>query len=211
MNLTNSSSHSVKKPSWYSKLFGPFGGCKSSSLKLYHLIMCLFLVCGPSTVFGIIPAICLNPIQSHVFGPFSHVSKEVVKTFPSFADFNSPASIAVKRLVIRVVTSTIHTTPRSISPVFNSSFAVTMKSNFLGMSTTTRYLWMSLLRHTVIINVFNNTTFTLASPHRPTTSSIFTSFKDEKPTVLFSNSINNHNNIITNNVTIVKGRRSNCG
>lgn len=74
----------------------------------------LFLVRCPAAIFRTIVAVVVIPLKSQFVRLFSHISEEVAKVFPPFANGYSPASVTVPMVVFGVGASSEHVSPNAI-------------------------------------------------------------------------------------------------
>lgn len=101
------------------KMFSPLSKRFCLPVKLYHSIaacvVCLLFTSGPLAIGKLIVSICANSFQCMFMRwRHSHIMKEIIKLMPSLADLNSPAPIATKFCMFRILASLKHSTPNAV-------------------------------------------------------------------------------------------------
>ncbi len=92
-------------------------------------VVSLFSACGPAAVSWFVSGVIVREsIKSFTFWPLAHISKEIFKLSPSFANCNSSASIVIKSRIRFVGASGYHCGPRTIGRRLVSFCRMSMRS-----------------------------------------------------------------------------------
>ena len=81
---------------------------------LWALIYSLLLRCCPTAVSGFVVAIIVNAIESEAGRLFAHVSKEIFKRKPAFADGDTAAAVIDITALLTVAASGQHPVPANV-------------------------------------------------------------------------------------------------
>jgi hypothetical protein len=89
--------------------------------------MSLLKRCCPSTIRRCVVAVWVDAVDGHAWRTLSHVSKEIFKRVPSFADYNSTGTVVFKVFAVFVITALEHAVPCSVR---RSQFSIVPMSVF---------------------------------------------------------------------------------
>src|SRR4030067_2001860 len=103
---------------------------KDCSNPIVSTFSVLFLARGPSAVFWRIVSIIVDSVYRLSVRFLTHICKESIKFFPSFADLDSSATVVWKGVLVWVSATFSHLAPKDVGlglfgclPMFESSLA----------------------------------------------------------------------------------------